>query len=110
MFRLRSRRPVRHRQEPAGINSFPSDQILDGLECDTENLINRGLLCVNVDGEVDLERDESRGNVQDQSWQKQFELGWLFHPEVVESQSVSQDTLYSTAVIIGIAVITLLFY
>jgi hypothetical protein len=58
--------PVRRRQEPAGINSFPSDQTLDGLECDTENMINRGMLSVNVDGEVDLER-ETRGNVQDQS-------------------------------------------
>ena len=127
-FRFRSRRSVRRRRlEPVGINVLPSDQILDGFECDKENMKNEkndcvvveGKFSVYVDGNVDLERENIEemlttrvdkgdllspiGAVDRITWTR-----LTVHPEVVAAQSVKQDTLYLMAVIIGIAVITLL--
>ena len=126
VLRLRRRRSSRRHLEPVGVKSLPSDRILDGVECDKSNMVNEtndcivieGKLSVFVDDDVDAERENIKeilksrmsegdllsptGGVHRITW-----TGLAPHPKVGEAQPANQDTLYLTAFLIGIVVISL---
>lgn len=50
--RLRSHRSNRRYLEAVGVSSFPNDEILDGVECDERNIVNKTNDCVVVEGKI----------------------------------------------------------
>jgi hypothetical protein len=50
--RLRRRRTDGRHLEAIGVSSFPADQVLDGVECDERNIVNKANECVVVAGKI----------------------------------------------------------